>query len=72
MESIKFPDLRTHSFIHKSMLEKFTELHAAFRAGSGKVAKEFYDFLKHWLRSHICGIDRKYAAHGKPQKPVKV
>lgn len=68
MARIGFPDLRNHTLIHGHMLEKFTELHRAFRAGTGTVDKGFYDFLKLWLKSHICGIDAKYA---KFQRLVK-
>ncbi|MCA8977250.1 MAG: hemerythrin family protein [Planctomycetes bacterium] len=66
MEKIGYPDLRTHQVVHKNMLQKFTELFTAFKAGSGSVDKAFYDFLKFWLKSHIMGIDRKYADHKSP------
>lgn len=66
MASIGFPDLRTHALIHENLLERFGELHGAFRKGGGTVDRAFFDFLSFWLRSHIMGLDRKYAAHGKP------
>ena len=68
MESIGFPDLGTHRIIHKNLLDKFTKLYGEFQAGDGKVGRAFFDFLKFWLQSHIMGIDRKYADHGKPAK----
>jgi len=66
MASIGFPDLRAHARIHAKLLEKFTALHESFRAGSGKVDRAFFEFLSFWLRSHIMGVDRQYATHGKP------
>lgn len=66
MESIGFPDRRTHAIIHAGLLEKFGALHTSFKTGDGKVDRAFFDFLSFWLRGHIMGIDRKYAAHGKP------
>ncbi|MBL8749662.1 MAG: hemerythrin family protein [Planctomycetes bacterium] len=66
MESIGFPDRRTHARIHENLLERFAGLHTSFRAGSGKVDRAFFDFLSFWLRSHILGVDRNYASHGKP------
>lgn len=68
MAAVGYPDLATHAVIHKNMLEKFTVLYNDFKAGAGKVDKAFYDFLKFWLKSHIMGIDRKYADHGKPAR----
>lgn len=68
MEKLGFPDLKVHQRIHVNLLEKFTALYQAFQAGSGKVDRGFFDFLKFWLRSHICGVDRQYADHGKPVK----
>lgn len=66
MESIGFPDRHTHARLHVNLLERFAALHESFKAGSGKVDRAFFEFLAFWLRSHIMGIDRKYAAHGKP------
>lgn len=66
MASVGYPDLKTHAVIHKNMLEKFTALYNDFKAGAGKVDRAFYDFLKFWLKSHIMGIDRKYADHAAP------
>ena len=68
MESIGFPDRKSHALIHKGLLEKFGALHQGFKAGPGKVERAFFDFLSFWLKSHIMGVDRKYAAHGKPVK----
>lgn len=68
MAKVGFPDLRVHQRIHQNLLEKFTALHQAFQAGTGKVDRAFFDFLKFWLRSHILGVDRQYADHGKPAK----
>lgn len=68
MESIGFPDRKSHAIIHKGLLEKFGALHQGFKAGNGKVERAFFDFLSFWLKSHIMGVDRKYAAHGKPVK----
>lgn len=68
MEAIGFPDLRAHRILHKDLLDKFTKHYDAFRAGTGKVDRALFDFLAFWLRSHIVGIDRKYADHAQPVK----
>lgn len=68
MEALDFPDLRVHKRIHVELLEKFTTLFQAFRAGTGKVDRGFFDFLTFWLRSHITGVDRQYAKHANPAK----
>lgn len=68
MQSIGFPDLKRHAFIHEDMLKKVGAHYDAFTKGSGRVAKAFFEFLVYWLGAHITGIDRKYADHGKPVK----
>lgn len=61
MAAIGFPGLAVHARIHADMLRKVAAHYETFRAGSGAVAKEFFDFLVLWLGAHIMGIDRKYA-----------
>lgn len=61
MAAIGYKDLVVHSRIHADMLRKVAAHYETFRAGSGAVAKEFFDFLVLWLGAHIMGIDRKYA-----------
>lgn len=68
MEAIAFPERNRHALIHQDMLKKVAAHYETFRAGSGRVAKEFFDFLVYWLGAHITGIDRKYAVHGQPVK----
>ena len=61
MERIGFEGRRIHARIHEDLLEKVGTHYAAFQAGDGTVPQAFFDFLVHWLRAHILGIDRKYA-----------
>ena len=62
MASIGYPDLNKHKMMHKSLLGKVMENKSKFEA-TGKLQQEFFSFLKFWLKSHICGIDMKYAKH---------
>jgi hemerythrin-like metal-binding protein len=64
MKSISFPGLETHKLIHKDLLAKFGVHQKNFEA-TGKLTPEFFDFLRLWLASHICGIDVKYSEHAK-------
>lgn len=64
MESIDFPNLGTHKVIHKDLLEKFGAHKEKFEQEK-QLNDEFFNFLKFWLRSHIMGIDTKYAQHSK-------
>ena len=64
MESIGFPGLREHKYIHKSLLDQVTDHKLKFEA-SGVLSNEFFAFLKVWLKAHICGIDMKYGQHKK-------
>ena len=62
MESIGFPELGVHKQIHKGLLEKVTG-YGEQLSEKGQLPGEFFDFLKIWLASHICGIDMKYGEH---------
>jgi len=64
MATIGYPDLNKHKMMHKSLLGKVIENKTRFEA-TGKLQDEFFSFLKFWLKSHICGIDTKYATHKK-------
>lgn len=64
MESIEFPGLATHKVIHQDLLKKFS-MHQALFNEKQALNEEFFVFLKFWLRSHIMGIDTKYAKHSK-------
>jgi hemerythrin-like metal-binding protein len=66
MESIRYPELAKHKLIHKGLLEKVSGHKDQFEA-SGKLTDDFFVFLRMWLKSHICGIDTQYAAHGRPR-----
>lgn len=60
MESIAFPDLKSHCAIHKRLLDKLDH-HADYLKKNGQPDPELFEFLKFWLKSHICGIDMRYA-----------
>ena len=66
--SINYPDLTTHKALHANLLKKFGAFQEGFDKGPGKVAPEFFNFLKFWLSSHIQGIDKKYGDHAKTVK----
>ena len=65
MASIGYPALRNHKFIHEALLERYGQHAAQIRAAGGKTDHGFFHFLRHWLQSHIKGIDTKYAEHGR-------
>lgn len=60
MESIDFPQLASHKMIHEKLLGNMEDHYLAFRQ-SQKLDEQVFTFLRFWLKSHICGIDRKYA-----------
>ncbi len=75
MAKIQYADRARHGLIHQEMLRRVAAYCEQFRAGDGKVAREFFDFLVYWLGAHIVGIDRKYAPTrpvvAKPPQPVR-
>jgi hemerythrin len=64
MGKIGFPDLSKHKLIHKSLLDQIVGHKATFES-TGQLTEEFFDFLKFWLKSHICGIDMRYSQYHK-------
>jgi hemerythrin len=64
MKGIAYPGLDTHHRQHETLLKKFGEHAARFKAGE-ELGDEFFKFLRFWLGSHICGVDMKYADHGQ-------
>lgn len=65
MAAINFPGLRTHKLIHQDLLNRYAQHAAQIKAAGGRADSGFFHFLRHWLQSHIKGIDTKYAAHGR-------
>ena len=63
MEKIRFTDLKSHKMIHTRLLRDFTGHVEKFKAGSGPLGADFFNFLSLWLRAHIQHLDMQYAKH---------
>ncbi len=63
MASIGYPGLANHKMVHQGLLERYSRHAAEIKAAGGRADDAFFHFLRHWLRSHIKGIDVKYAEH---------
>ena len=64
MEKIRFPGLRTHHLVHNQLISRLEEFEKGFQV-TGQFNQDFFMFLRMWLKSHICGIDTKYAQHAR-------
>jgi hemerythrin len=64
MKQVGFPGLRQHQMIHKQLLSRLDEFAAEFQR-AGKLPDGLFAFLRIWLKSHIRGIDIKYAEHSR-------
>jgi len=60
MEEIGFTGIGSHKMIHKKLLTNMDQHYQTFKSTSA-LNDEVFIFLRFWLKSHICGIDRKYA-----------
>jgi hemerythrin len=58
-----YPDLVTHRAQHLGLTRRVHELYDAHHAGERGLSLEVLEFLRDWLRNHIVGTDRRYAAH---------
>ena len=66
MASIGFPGQRNHKLIHEDLLDRYGKYAAQIKAAGGRADQGFFHFLRHWLQSHIKGIDVKYSGHASP------
>lgn len=62
MERVGYPGLRIHQGVHRNLMSRLNEHALEFRQG-GRFSDGLFVFLHMWLRSHICGVDMKYADH---------
>lgn len=62
MQRIGYPGLAVHQGVHRNLMEKINA-HAKDFKQNRRFSDELFVFLQMWLRSHICGVDRKYADH---------
>ncbi len=68
MESIAYPEFKTHQLIHAKLLTQLDQHLTSFRETNGTLSDEVFDFLKMWLNAHIKGIDIKYGNYSKTLK----
>ena len=59
MGSIDYDRITTHKAIHAKLLAELDQHYQEFNR-THKVSDSVFRFLTFWLKSHICGIDRKY------------
>ncbi|HTR00784.1 MAG TPA: hemerythrin family protein [Candidatus Acidoferrum sp.] len=60
MQSMNYDRLQPHQMIHRKLLDELEQHFRSFM-DSGQVGDNVFRFLRFWLRSHICGIDKQYA-----------
>ena len=61
MASINYDRLATHKTIHTKLLSELDEHYQTFNR-TQQINDSIFRFLTFWLKSHICGIDKKYGA----------
>lgn len=60
MSSIGYDRIATHKAIHSKLLGELDQHYDDF-THSQRLGDGLFRFLAFWLKSHICGIDRKYS-----------
>ncbi len=69
MESIAYPQFRSHRKIHERLLVQVQEYGAALQSGTLDDQK-LISFLRNWLISHIMGVDMQYADHHRQKAGI--
>jgi hemerythrin-like metal-binding protein len=64
MDRMGYPELRKHRHMHAQLLERLDQFEMEMRK-SGVATEDLFNFLKMWLKAHICGIDTQYAKYSK-------
>lgn len=59
LASINYDRIATHKAIHAKLLSELDQHYRDFTR-TQRVGDNLFRFLTFWLKSHICGIDRKY------------
>lgn len=61
MTAIDYDRIVTHKAIHARLLSELDQHYEEFHR-SRQLGEGLFRFLSFWLKSQICGIDRKYSA----------
>lgn len=71
MTSIEFDRIATHKAIHARLLAELDQHYRDFNR-TRRIGEGLFRFLSFWLKSHICGIDRKYGERINSRASVAV
>ncbi len=56
----KYEGYQNHKAEHQSLTRQVLDLKARFDSGQQMLTIETMNFLKHWLTTHIQGVDKRY------------
>jgi hemerythrin-like metal-binding protein len=62
LEAHRYFDLGAHRAEHRHLTGRVLELQSEFVAGRVTLSVEVMQFLSEWLKNHILGADKRYAA----------
>ena len=63
MDSIDFPRLDNHRYLHLNLLDRFAVFVEEAQRPSGRLTPAFSAFLNGWLTGHILGPDTQYGVY---------
>lgn len=63
MRRYSYSDLAEHKAEHDRLVKKVRLLQEEFHSGSMVISLDLMAFLRNWVVSHICGMDKKYSPH---------
>lgn len=61
-EKFNYAEAAVHKREHAAFVKKAGDFRAGFNSGQMGLSMQILDFLSDWLRDHIQGSDKKYAA----------
>ena len=59
------PDQKKHFQEHKLMMAKLADLESRHRKGEAAISVQTLNFLRDWLKNHICVVDKAMASQLK-------
>jgi hemerythrin-like metal-binding protein len=63
MVRTNYHEFSDHRAAHEKLIEELRRLCGDFERGEKYLSTKLLGFLRHWLRSHILDMDKRYAKH---------
>ena len=64
MDTLGYP-ATVHKRLHADLLDRLDYYRGRLESGPALLQEDFFQFLRQWLSTHICGVDQDYGRFAK-------